>query len=98
LRSKTLTGFNLLWGNVFDAQPQLSVINNVDPKDKNGTPPRITTVSNGVYCLANDMFGDEFVKVCLLCALLRAIKMELIFMYVVCAEWVCGGQCEPHFE
>ena len=59
-------GFNLMWGNVFADQVEIKCVSNCAVEADDAGRPKIDTLCQGVYGLANDLFGDEFVKVLLL--------------------------------
>ncbi|ELR25278.1 uncharacterized protein ACA1_290530 [Acanthamoeba castellanii str. Neff] len=55
-------GFNLMWGNVFADQVEIKCVSNCAVEVDDAGWPKIDTLCQGVYGLANDLFGDEFVK------------------------------------
>eukprot|EP01130_Rhizamoeba_saxonica_P005804 TRINITY_DN2299_c0_g2_i1.p1 TRINITY_DN2299_c0_g2~~TRINITY_DN2299_c0_g2_i1.p1 ORF type:complete len:180 (+),score=28.18 TRINITY_DN2299_c0_g2_i1:281-820(+) len=56
-------GFNLLWGNILDDDIKLSYTTNCFPDDSvNSDIPKVI-ITDGVHSMANDVLGDEYVKV-----------------------------------
>jgi hypothetical protein len=56
-------GFNLMWGNVFADQVEIKCVSNCAVDVDDAGRPKIDTLHQGVHGLANDLLGDEFVKV-----------------------------------
>jgi hypothetical protein len=56
-------GFNLMWGNVFAEQVEIKCVSNCAVELDDAGNPKIDTLCQGVHGLANDLLGDEFVKV-----------------------------------
>lgn len=62
-RSAQFMGFNLIWGNVFADQVEIKCVSNCAVERDEEGRPRVDTLHSGVYGLANDLLGDEHVKV-----------------------------------